>query len=759
MPPAARSFLPFTFSEDVTGFTVDDITVTGGTKGTFTDLGGGVYTLAVTPTANTNAGLITVTVADGAATDAGGNDIVGASASQAYDTANPTVVIDIVDTALSDTDNNSLVTFAFSEAPVGFTLGDISPTHGTMSNLIMVDATHYTAVFTADDGFEGQGSVTVDAAKFTDAALNANEAATPDTVTIDTANPTVVIDIVDTALSDTDNNSLVTFAFSEAPVGFTLGDISPTHGTMSNLIMVDATHYTAVFTADDGFEGQGSVTVDAAKFTDAALNANEAATPDTVTIDTLNPTVVIDIVDTALSDTDNNSLVTFAFSEAPVGFTLGDISPTHGTMSNLIMVDATHYTAVFTADDGFEGQGSVTVDAAKFTDAALNANEAATPDTVTIDTANPTVVIDIVDTALSDTDNNSLVTFAFSEAPVGFTLGDISPTHGTMSNLIMVDATHYTAVFTADDGFEGQGSVTVDAAKFTDAALNANEAATPDTVTIDTANPTVVIDIVDTALSDTDNNSLVTFAFSEAPVGFTLGDISPTHGTMSNLIMVDATHYTAVFTADDGFEGQGSVTVDAAKFTDAALNANEAATPDTVTIDTLNPTVVIDIVDTALSDTDNNSLVTFAFSEAPVGFTLGDISPTHGTMSDLIMVDATHYTAVFTADDGFEGQGSVTVDAAKFTDAALNANEAATPDTVTIDTLNPTVVIDIVDTALSDTDNSSLVTFAFSEAPVGFDAGRHQPDPRHDERPHHGRRDPTIRRCSRPTTASRARAR
>ncbi|WP_390521704.1 Ig-like domain-containing protein, partial [Vibrio fortis] len=40
----------FTFSEAVTGFTADDITVSGGSKGTFTAVSGTVYTLVVTPT-------------------------------------------------------------------------------------------------------------------------------------------------------------------------------------------------------------------------------------------------------------------------------------------------------------------------------------------------------------------------------------------------------------------------------------------------------------------------------------------------------------------------------------------------------------------------------------------------------------------------------------------------------------------------------------------------------------------------------------
>src|SRR5439155_261018 len=135
------------------------------------------------------------------------------------------------------------------------------------------------------------------------------------------------------------------------------------------------------------------------------------------------------------------------------------------------------------------------------------------------------------------------------------------------------------------------------------------------------------------------------------------------------------------------------VTVDAGKFTDAALNANEAATPDTVTIDTKNPTVTIYIVDTDLSNTANSSNVSYTFTKPPIGSTLADITPTTGTVTGLVMDDATHYHPDFPAFPTRRSSDLVTVDAGKFTDAALNANEAATPDTVTIDTKNPTVTI------------------------------------------------------------------
>src|SRR5437762_2938933 len=192
--------------------------------------------------------------------------------------------------------------------------------------------------------------------------------------------------------------------------------------------MEDATHYHATFTANDGIEDGGSVPLEAANFAGGALNGTAAPTPDTVTIDTKNPTVTVDIVDTSLSDTDNSSLVNFTFSEAPgASFTLADISRSEERRVGKVIDDATPYHATFTANDGIEDVGSVTVDAAKFTDAALNDNVSATPDSVTIDTKNPTVTVDIVDTSLSDTDNSSLVNFTFSEAPgASFTLADIS---------------------------------------------------------------------------------------------------------------------------------------------------------------------------------------------------------------------------------------------------------------------------------------------------------------------------------------------
>jgi|GEM_PF-3023375 len=77
-----------TFSKDVTGFTIGDITVTGGTKGALAGSGKD-YTIDITPAGD---GIVTVDVAAGTATDAAGNDNLAApQLTRIYDSIAPAV--------------------------------------------------------------------------------------------------------------------------------------------------------------------------------------------------------------------------------------------------------------------------------------------------------------------------------------------------------------------------------------------------------------------------------------------------------------------------------------------------------------------------------------------------------------------------------------------------------------------------------------------------------------------------------------------
>ena len=91
-----------------------------------------------------------------------------------------------------------------------------------------------------------------------------------------------------------------------------------------------------------------------------------------------------------------------------------------------------------------------------------------------------------------------------------------------------------------------------------------------------------------------------------------------------------------------------------------------------------------------------------------------------GSLSGLASGDGgVTWTATFTAADDYDGTGSVTVTGV-YTDAVGNVGATGATDSVDIDTENPTATVDIADSNLSDSDNSSLVTITFSEAVTGF---------------------------------------
>ncbi|WP_369178015.1 Ig-like domain-containing protein [Candidatus Thiodubiliella endoseptemdiera] len=127
----------FTFDEAVTDFDINDITVTGGTKGTFTSVNGSesVYTLALTPPANSK-GIISLTVAVDAATSKVNTALksVAASNNQSFDTQAPTLIIsdDKADALTLKTGDTITYTFTFSEAVTGFDKSVINISNGAI---------------------------------------------------------------------------------------------------------------------------------------------------------------------------------------------------------------------------------------------------------------------------------------------------------------------------------------------------------------------------------------------------------------------------------------------------------------------------------------------------------------------------------------------------------------------------------------------------------------------------------------------------
>ncbi|BBT65362.1 hypothetical protein WP8S18E04_07460 [Aeromonas caviae] len=706
----------FTFSEKVTGFELDDLTVVGGTvTGLTTTDGGKTWTATFTPTPGYT-GEASVTVKDGSYTDLNGNAGTGGSDRAPVDTAAPSVEVNIVDDKLT-VGETSPVTFTFSEKVTGFELGDLTVVGGTVTGLTTADGGKtWTATFTPTPGFEGTASVTVNSGSYTDLNGNAGTGGS-DRAPVDTAAPSVEVNIVDDKLT-VGETSPVTFTFSEKVTGFELDDLTVVGGTVTGLTSSDGGKtWTATFTPTPGFEGTASVTVNSGSYTDLNGNAGTGGSDDTA-IDTLAPSVEVNIVDDKLT-VGETSPVTFTFSEKVTGFELGDLTVVGGTVTGLTTTDGGKtWTATFTPTPGFEGTASVTVNSGSYTDLNGNAGTGGS-DRAPVDTAAPSVEVNIVDDKLT-VGETSPVTFTFSEKVTGFELDDLTVVGGTVTGLTTADGGKtWTATFTPTPGFEGTASVTVNSGSYTDLNGNAGTGGS-DRAPVDTAAPSVEVNIVDDKLT-VGETSPVTFTFSEKVTGFELGDLTVVGGTVTGLTSSDGGKtWTGTFTPTPGYTGEASVTVKDGSYTDLNGNVGTGGSDDTA-IDTLAPSVVVNIVDDQLT-VGETSPVTFTFSEKVTGFELGDLTVVGGTVTGLTTADGGKtWTGTFTPTPGYTGEASVTVKDGSYTDLNGNVGTGGSDDTA-IDTLAPSVVVNIVDDQLT-VGETSPVTFTFSEKVTGFELG------------------------------------
>ncbi|MBI1311547.1 hypothetical protein GC176_09595, partial [bacterium] len=283
---------------------------------------------------------------------------------------------------------------------------------------------------------------------------------------IDTTPPTVTVALDDSSLI-AGETATVTFTFSEAGVDFAAEDVTVENGVLSGLAATgDPLVFTATFTPDAGVEDATNVIRVGTTYTDAAGNAGAAGVSANYAIDTLAPTVTVNVVDAALNVGDKVSQVTFEFSEAVTGFDASDVSVNGGVLSNFMTVDADSFTATFTASDDTEATGSVSVGTG-YTDTAGNTGSGGSGN-VSIDTLAPTVVITPDGTTTSD--SPIVFTFQFSEAVSGFVVGDVSITNGTAGTFTPVDGDTLTLAVTP--AAAGDVSVSVSGGAAQDTAGN-----------------------------------------------------------------------------------------------------------------------------------------------------------------------------------------------------------------------------------------------------------------------------------------------
>ncbi|MEN6350679.1 MAG: Ig-like domain-containing protein [Syntrophomonas sp.] len=511
-----------TFSKAVTGFELNDIVVTNGTKADFGG-SGTTYTVNITPDAN---GLVTVAVPANAAIDAENHgNIAAPSLSIYYDNTQPTVTLEKSQTAAASDSSFIPVNITFSEAVSGFELNDIAVTNGTAADFTGSGTTYAVVIKPAMNGVVTIG-VPADTAR--DESGNGNSAASTLSITCATIKPTVSI----AAGSSNVSPVAATFTFSEAVTGFELNDISVTNGTAENLQGSGTT-----YTADIKPAAQGLVSIDVAAGAaiDTVGNGNQAAPCANITYDTTNPTVNISsaIVANISNPSNRTNLssipVTITFSEAVTGFDSGDVTVANGTIAEFSGSGTTYTMGVKPNADGI-----VTIDVAAgaVSDESGNGNTPAAQLSLTYDGSKPVVSISA---GVTKTNNNTSipVTITFSEAVTGFELNDISVGNGTPADF---DGSGTTYTLNVTPAAEGLITVNVPANTASDATGNNNTSSALLSISYDTTKPAVKIHCNTNTVSSANVTSIpVNIMFNKAVTGFTQEDINVTNGTIYNM--------------------------------------------------------------------------------------------------------------------------------------------------------------------------------------------------------------------------------
>jgi hypothetical protein len=708
---SGTALLTFTLGKPSTTFTAADVAVTGGTITGFTGSGAS-YTAEFVPNGAASG---TVGVAAGAFADVAGNaNTAGAlTPSITIDDVSPTVAIVSSKAALKAAESTTL-TFTLSEPSTDFSAADVLVTGGTLS-AFSGSGTSYSAVFTPTTNSTADGTVTIPAGAFTDAAGNgslAAELASP--IAINTVRPTVAIASSQAALR-AGQTATITFTLSEPSTTFGVNDVTVSGGTLSAFSGSGAT-YTVVFTPAVASTAPGTIAVIAHSFTNAADNDNPPAnlTP-SIVIDTIVPMIGIASNRAALR-AGEQAVITFTLSEPSSSFTADDVAVTGGTLSGFAGA-GTIYAATFTPAASFTGSGTIGVAAGAFTDAAGNPSTAGTVSPLlAIDTVLPSVVITTSRPVLRSL-RTATLTFTLSEPSSTFTAADVVVSGGTLSDF-KGSGTTYTAIFTPPANTTGSGTVSIAAGSFTDAAGNPSLAgALTPAMVIDTVVPTIAIATSQTTLK-AGETATIFFVLSKPSTTFTVDDVVVGGGVLSGFTG-SATSYTATFTPFASSTLPGTVTVAERMFFDSVNNPNTAGSlAPPLVIDTVVPGITIASNKSALK-AGETAVISFTLSKPSTTFTASDMTVTGGTLSGFFGSEAS-YSAIFTPRADSNAAGGISVAAGAFTDGIGNPNRAGALTTpLAIDTLRPSVAI-ATDRPRLRSARTATLTFTLSEPSTTF---------------------------------------
>ncbi len=686
----------FTFTEYVTGFTTEGVTVAEGTKGVFGG-SGSRYTLIVTPI---NGKDLTLTVKANAATDGLNTGPPKDVTKTAIWDDPPDVVITGIPEIINSTDPLT-ATFTFTEDVTGFGTGDLNYSGLTKGDFTEVSSSEYTLVVTPKDGEDLLVEVPVHVATDTDGIQTGPIQSRAAGAIWDATAPDVMI----TGLPDKINSTeplTATFTFTEEVTGFEADDVTVSEGT-KGAFDGSGMRYTLVLTPESGKDLTVTVAADAA--TDGLNMGPTDAVSVTVTWDDNAPNVIILGLPDKINST-SDLTATFTFNEKVTGFEADDVTVSEGTKGAFAGI-GTNYTLVLTPTSGEDLTVIVAADAA--TDGLNTGPTSPVSHMVIWDATAPDVTITELPDKINSTEPLTAI-FTFTEDVTGFTTEDVTVSGATKDAFTASSATTYTL------GIQplGTGDVTVTVAR--DAASDGVNTGPTDavsaTVTWDDNAPNVIILGLPDKINST-SDLTATFTFNEKVTGFEADDVTVSEGTKGAFAGI-GTNYTLVLTPTSGEDLTVIVAADAA--TDGLNTGPTSPVSHMVIWDATAPDVTITELPDKINSTEPLTAI-FTFTEDVTGFTTEDVTVSGATKDAFTASSATTYTL------GIQplGTGDVTVTVAR--DAASDGVNTGPTDavsaTVTWDGATPGVTISDVPEKINSR-TTFMTTFTFSEEVTGF---------------------------------------